>query len=280
MVLPSLPADRTLVMGVVNVTPDSFSDGGRFFDQSRAIGRGRTLVEDGADLVDVGGESTRPGADRVPEDEELRRVVPVVRELADAGHVVSVDTTRVRVAERALEAGAQLINDVSGGRAEPDMLRLAADAGVPVVIMHWRQHSASMQRHTDYDDLVADVVAELNQQVDAAVAAGVALDQVVVDPGLGFSKTGDQNWELLGHLDAFVELDLPVLVAASRKGFLGELLAEGGEPPRPRDRDDATAAISTYSALAGAWAVRVHDAKSSASAVRVAARLLDELAAD
>ncbi|WP_049798170.1 dihydropteroate synthase [Aeromicrobium massiliense] len=267
-------------MGVVNVTPDSFSDGGRFFDQSRAIGRGRTLVEDGADLVDVGGESTRPGADRVPEDEELRRVVPVVRELADAGHVVSVDTTRVRVAERALEAGAQLINDVSGGRAEPDMLRLAADSEVPIVIMHWRQHAATMQRHTDYDDLVADVVTELSQQVDAAVAAGVALDRVVVDPGLGFSKTGDQNWELLGHLDAFVDLDLPVLVAASRKGFLGDLLAQGGEPPRPRDRDDATAAISTYSALAGAWAVRVHDAKSSASAVRVAARLIDELAAD
>ncbi len=278
-VLSSLPGDRTLVMGVVNVTPDSFSDGGHFFDHSRAIGRGHALVEDGADLVDVGGESTRPGAQRVPEDEELRRVVPVVRELADAGHVVSVDTTRVHVAEQALEAGARMINDVSGGRAEPDMLRLAAESGSPLVIMHWRQHAATMQQHTTYDDLVADVVTELTQQVDAAVAAGVATEQIVVDPGLGFSKTGDQNWELLGHLDAFVDLDLPLLVAASRKGFLGELLAEGGDRPRPHDRDDATAAITTYAALAGAWAVRVHDARSSASAVRVAARLLDELAA-
>ncbi|GAA1741601.1 dihydropteroate synthase [Aeromicrobium alkaliterrae] len=262
-------------MGVVNVTPDSFSDGGRWLDADAAIARGRRLVADGADLVDVGGESTRPGATRVDEPTELERVVPVVRELAADGVAVSVDTMRASVAAAAWEAGASLVNDVSGGRADPEMLQVVADAGAPFVVMHWRAHSASMQHadHTHYDVVVTDVVRELERQVADALDAGVRADRLVVDPGLGFSKTGEQNWEILASLEAFAALGHPLLVAASRKRFLGELLADGDEL-RPTDgRDDATAALSTVSARAGAWAVRVHEARPSADAVRVVARL-------
>lgn len=268
-------ADRTLVMGVVNVTPDSFSDGGRWLDADEAVARGRRLVADGADLVDVGGESTRPGAQRVDEATELERVVPVVRALAGDGVAVSVDTMRASVAAAAWDAGAALVNDVSGGRADPDMLRVVADVGAPFVVMHWRAHSASMQDadHTRYDDVVADVRAELVQQVDAALAAGVGPDRLVVDPGLGFSKTGAQNWRVLDALDAFTTLGHPLLVAASRKRFLGELLAVGGELRPAAERDDASAALTTLAARAGAWAVRVHEARPSADAVRVVARL-------
>jgi dihydropteroate synthase len=268
-------ADRTLVMGVVNVTPDSFSDGGRWLDADAAIARGRRLVADGADLVDVGGESTRPGALRVDEATELDRVVPVVRALAGDGVAVSVDTMRASVAEAAWEAGAALVNDVSGGRADPDMLRVVAAAQAPFVVMHWRAHSASMQDadHTRYGDVVADVRAELRGQVDDALAAGVLADRLVVDPGLGFSKTGEQNWEILAALEQFADLGHPLLVAASRKRFLGELLAAGDELRAAGDRDDATAALSTLAAQTGAWAVRVHEARASADAVRVAARL-------
>lgn len=268
-------ADRTLVMGVVNVTPDSFSDGGLWLDADAAVSRGWRLVADGADLVDVGGESTRPGAQRVDEATELERVVPVVRALAADGIAVSVDTMRASVAAAAWEAGAALVNDVSGGRADPDMLRVVADVGAPFVVMHWRAHSASMQDadHTRYDDVVADVRAELVQQVDDALAAGVRADRLVVDPGLGFSKTGEQNWEVLAALPTFASLGHPLLVAASRKRFLGELLASGGELRPAGDRDDASAAISTLAARSGAWAVRVHESRASADAVRVVARL-------
>lgn len=267
-------AGRTLVMGVVNVTPDSFSDGGRWLDVDSAVAHGLALVDDGADLVDVGGESTRPGADRVDAAVELARVVPVVRALTEAGVVVSVDTMRAEVAEQALAAGAALVNDVSGGRADPAMLPLVAEAGVPAVIMHWRAHSAAMQQadHTTYRDVVADVLDELAVQVDAAVAAGVPADRIVVDPGLGFSKTGAQNWEVLAALETFAGQGLPLLVAASRKRFLGELLAdEAGLRPTDR-REAATAAVTTLAAAAGAWAVRVHAAGPSADAVRVVAR--------
>ena len=263
-------------MGVVNVTPDSFSDGGLWLDAATAIQHGLDLVEQGADLVDVGGESTRPGAIRIDAEEELRRVIPVVSELAGQGVQVSVDTMRAEVAERAIEAGAVLVNDVSGGRADERMTRVVADAGVPIVIMHWRGHSDGMQNLTDYDDVVEDVVRELGDQVDAALAAGVRPEQVVVDPGLGFSKTGEQNWTVLAHLDAFTALGHPLLVAASRKRFLGELLADGGEL-RPTDqREAATAAISTLAAHAGAWCVRVHEPAATADAVRVVARWRQE----
>lgn len=276
--LAGLPQDRCVVMGVVNVTPDSFSDGGRWFDPGAAVEHGLELVRHGADLVDVGGESTRPGALPVDRDEELRRVVPVVRRLADAGVLVSVDTMWSATAEQALEAGAAIVNDVSGGRADERMIPLVAQADVPFVVMHWRAHSPQMQQHTQYDDVLEEVLAELAAQVRAVLDAGVAPERVVVDPGLGFSKTGDQNWTLLAHLRRFAALGHPLLVAASRKGFLGSLLADEHGPRPVMEREDATAAISTISAMAGAWGVRVHDPRRSADAVRVVARLRAEAA--
>ncbi|MFD0400750.1 dihydropteroate synthase [Kitasatospora sp. NPDC059811] len=274
----SLPAglprlDRCAVMGVVNVTPDSFSDGGLWHDPAKAIAHGLALRARGADLVDVGGESTRPGSQRVPEEEELRRVLPVVRELVAAGVVVSVDTMRASVAEQAVAAGAALVNDVSGGLADPAMAQVVADTGAPFVVMHWRGQSADMERLAVYRDVVADVVAELAVRVDALLAAGVKEDQLILDPGLGFAKTPEHNWALLGRLDALTALGRPVLVAASRKRFLGTLLADpqSGALRPARERDDATAAVSVLSAQAGAWAVRVHDVSGTADAVRVVA---------
>ncbi|MFD8483727.1 dihydropteroate synthase [Kitasatospora sp. NPDC059673] len=272
--LPGLPVlDRCAVMGVVNVTPDSFSDGGMWLDPAKAIAHGLELVAQGADLVDVGGESTRPGALRVTEAEELRRVVPVVTELARAGVVVSVDTMRAGVARAAVEAGAKIVNDVSGGLADAEMARVVAETGAPFVVMHWRGQSADMYAQAVYDDVVADVVRELSDRVEDLLAAGVKEDQLILDPGLGFAKTSEHNWALLGRLDALTALGRPVLVAASRKRFLGTLLAnpETGELRPARQRDDATAAVSVLSAKAGAWAVRVHDVSGTADAVRVVA---------
>jgi dihydropteroate synthase len=260
-------------MGVVNVTPDSFSDGGRWLDAADAVTHGLALLGGGADILDVGGESTRPGADRIAAAEELRRVLPVLRGLVDAGAVVSIDTTRAEVAEQALGAGAQLVNDVSGGQADPDMLAVVAGAAVPYVCMHWRGHSADMDRLATYDDVVLDVRAELARAAERALAAGVAEDRLILDPGLGFAKTGEQNWCLLAHLEALHELGYPLLIGASRKRFLGHALAEADGAPRPADeRDDATAAVSALAAAAGVWAVRVHDAASSRDAVTVASR--------
>jgi dihydropteroate synthase len=254
---------RTRVMGIVNVTPDSFSDA-HLHD---AVAHGRRLHEQGADLLDVGGESTRPGAQRVPEAEELRRVIPVVRELSDAGVVVSIDTTRASVAAAAIEAGARAVNDVSGGLADPEMLPVVAAAGVPYVAMHWRGPSADMQTKAVYDDVVGDVCRELSERRDEAVAAGIS--DVILDPGLGFAKDADHNWALLRRLDELSALGRPVLVGASRKAFLGTLL--DGRPAAGRDA--ATAAITVLAARAGVWAVRVHDVAASADAVRVVARV-------
>ncbi|MCG8918012.1 dihydropteroate synthase [Actinokineospora sp. PR83] len=261
-------------MGVLNVTPDSFSDGGRYLDVDDAIRHGLALWRRGADLVDVGGESTRPGAARVDAATESARVVPVVRALAAAGVAVSVDTTRAGVAEAAVEAGARVVNDVSGGLADPDMAKVAAATGVPWVLMHWRGHSRDMDSLAEYTDVVAEVRAELLAQVDAAVAAGVAEDRIVLDPGLGFAKNGAHNWALLRHLDSLVGLGFPVLVGASRKRFLGTLLAAPDGTPRPPDgREDATAAITALAAAAGAWGVRVHDVDRSLDAVAVVAAM-------
>ncbi|MCW5252149.1 dihydropteroate synthase [Streptomyces sp. SHP 1-2] len=263
--------DRCAVMGVVNVTPDSFSDGGRFFDTTAAIKHGLDLVAQGADLVDVGGESTRPGATRVDEDEELRRVVPVVRGLASEGVTVSVDTMRASVATKALDAGAILVNDVSGGLADPRMLPAVADAGAPFVVMHWRGLLSPGNVRGTYADVVTEVHDELRARVEAVLAAGVAADRVIVDPGLGFSKDAEHDLVLLAHLDRLLALGHPLLVAASRKRFLGRVLA-GPEaaPPPARERDAATAAVSALAAQAGAWAVRVHAVSATADAVRVA----------
>lgn len=271
--VPGLPArDRCLVMGVVNVTPDSFSDGGECFDAEAAVARGRTLMRTGADLIDVGGESTRPGALRVDAAEELRRVVPVVARLAGDGIPVSVDTTRAEVAADALAAGASLVNDVSGGLADPEMISFVAATGVPYVLMHWRGPSVDMQSRAVYGDVVSDVVGELGARLKEIEAAGVDLDRVIVDPGLGFAKNADHNWALLARLHELHALGRPVLLAASRKAFLGRLLADADGNPRPvGEREDATAAVSALAAAGGAWCVRVHEAAPTADAVRVAA---------
>ncbi len=270
---PALAAlGRTAVMGVVNVTPDSFSDGGRWFEPAAAVGHGLALLAEGADLLDVGGESTRPGAGRVPVEEELRRVVPVVRDLVAAGAVVSVDTTRARVAAAALEAGATVVNDVSGGLADPDLPRVVASSDAVYVAMHWRGHADVMDALAVYDDVVATVVADLAARLETLVAAGIAPERVVLDPGLGFAKPGSDNWPLLAHLDALAALGRPLLVGASRKRFLGHLLAgPDGTPAPPEARDHATAAISALCAAQGVWAVRVHEVRPSADAVRVGA---------
>ncbi|HWS57130.1 MAG TPA: dihydropteroate synthase [Actinotalea sp.] len=264
--------DRTLVMGVVNVTPDSFSDGGRWFEPAAAVEHGLRLLAEGADLLDVGGESTRPGAHRVSVDEERRRVLPVVAELVAAGAVVSIDTTRAVVAEEAVGAGAALVNDVSGGLADPAMYAAVARTGAAYVAMHWRGHADVMDDLARYDDVVTQVRDELATRLADAVAAGVRPEQVVLDPGLGFAKPGADNWPLLAHLDTLLSLGRPVLVGASRKRFLGRLLADrDGVPAPPGARDAATAAVSALAAAAGAWCVRVHDVPGSADAVRVAA---------
>jgi dihydropteroate synthase len=263
-------------MGVVNVTPDSFSDGGMWFDPDAAVAHGLQLLAEGADLLDVGGESTRPGAQRVPVAEERRRVLPVVRALAEAGAVVSVDTMRADVAAEALAAGARLVNDVSGGLSDPGMAELVAGTGAPLVVMHWRGHSSGMDSLARYRDVVSEVCSELVGRVEALVEAGVHPSQLVLDPGLGFAKTGAHNWALLHRLDALLGLGRPVLVGASRKRFLGHLLAgsragRDEDPVPPSDRDDATAAVTALAAAAGAWCVRVHSVAASADAVRVTA---------
>ncbi|MFP5071792.1 dihydropteroate synthase [Pseudonocardia nantongensis] len=259
-------------MGILNVTPDSFSDGGRYLDRADAISHGVAMRDAGADLIDVGGESTRPGAQRVDAPTEQERVVPVVRELTDAGVRVSVDTTRSEVAAACVDAGAVMINDVSGGLADPRMAAVVAETRVPWVLMHWRGHSAGMQQLAGYEDVIGEVRQELVARVDAAVLAGVDPDRIVLDPGLGFAKTAAHNWALLRRLDVLVALGFPVLVGASRKRFLGDLLAAaGGELRPPAGRDGATAAISALSAAAGAWGVRVHDVGATMDAVAVSA---------
>jgi dihydropteroate synthase len=257
-------------MGVLNLTPDSFSDGGRWADLDAAVRHGLAMVADGADVIDVGGESTRPGADRVDPDEEVRRVLPAVRELAAAGVLVSIDTTRAAVAAAALDAGARIVNDVSGGLADPEMAKVVAAAAAPWVLMHWRGHSRHMQALARYGDVVTDVRVELSRQADAALAAGVEPDRIVLDPGLGFAKTAEHNWALLARLDELVALGFPVLVGASRKSFLGRLLAgPDGEPAPVEQREHATVAAGVLAAVMGAWGVRVHEVRPTADAMRV-----------
>ncbi|WP_326566754.1 dihydropteroate synthase [Amycolatopsis rhabdoformis] len=259
-------------MGVLNVTPDSFSDGGRYLDLDQALEHARQMWARGADLIDVGGESTRPGALRVDADTEAARVLPVIRQLASEGVALSVDTTRAVVAEAAVAAGAQVINDVSGGLADAGMARVAAECRVPWVLMHWRGHSKDMTKLATYTDVVGEVRAELLSRVDEALAAGVSESAIVLDPGLGFAKHAEHDWALLHGLDSFLTLGFPVLVGASRKRFLGRLLAEKDGEPRPPDgRETATAAISALAATAGAWGVRVHEVGASLDAVAVAA---------
>ncbi|WP_189197656.1 dihydropteroate synthase [Micromonospora fulviviridis] len=263
-------AETPVVMGVLNVTPDSFSDGGRYADLDAAVAHGVRLRAAGADLVDVGGESTRPGADRVDAETEIARVLPVIRELSAAGIPVSIDTSRARVAEAVLAVGADVVNDVSGGLADPDMARVVRDAGCPWVLMHWRGHSREMRDLARYTDVVADVRAELSRRVDEALAAGVAADRIIVDPGLGFAKTAAHNWELSARLPELVDLGFPLLFGSSRKSYLGRLLADPDGNPRPTaEREAATVATSVLAVAAGAWGVRVHDVRATADALAV-----------
>ena len=259
-------------MGILNVTPDSFSDGGEYLRFEAAIAHGRRLLAEGADVIDVGGESTRPGAARAAVEVELGRVLPVIRELAAAGATVSVDTMRAEVAAAAVAAGAALVNDVSGGLADPDMLATVAGLPAGYIAMHWRGHSTIMQELTQYDDVVADVAAELAGRRDAALAAGIAPERLVLDPGLGFAKTSDHNWSLLARLDELQALGHPLLIGASRKRFLGELLAEAGELRPAKQRDDATTAITALLAARGVWGVRTHNVTAQRDAIAVAAR--------
>ncbi len=270
-------------MGVVNVTPDSFSDGGRWFSVDDAITHGLELAASGADIVDVGGESTRPGAPRVSPAEELRRVGPVIKALADAGIVVSVDTMRAAVAELAISHGAKLVNDVSGGQADPGMAAMIASARVPYVVMHWRGQSLDMQSRAVYADVVSEVTAELADRVTALIRAGVDPATLIVDPGLGFAKEAAHNWALLARLPEISALacpgaPFPVLVGASRKRFIGRLLGDSPDTPRPFALcDDATVALTALAASAGAWCVRVHSVPGNIDAARIAARWQQEV---
>jgi dihydropteroate synthase len=272
-------APRCLVMGVVNATPDSFSDGGHWMAPEAAVARGLSLAADGADIVDVGGESTRPGAHRIPADEELRRVMPVVTGLAAAGVCVSIDTMRAEVARQAIAAGARMINDVSGGLADPDMPAVVAAAGVPYVVNHWRGHSDDMYAKAVYDDVVTDVRTELSLRVHDLIGEGVQPGQIIVDPGIGFAKLAEHNWTLIASLAEIPCLGgpgspYPLLFAASRKRFIGRLLAGQDGEPRPfAGSDEATVALTALAAAAGAWCVRVHEVPANADAVRVVARV-------
>lgn len=269
--LPS--PNRTVVMGVLNVTADSFSDGGRFLDRDDALARGRELQSLGTDIVDVGGESTRPGAVRVDPRVESQRVVPVIADLVAEGICVSVDTMRASVAADAIEAGATIVNDVSGGRADPDMAAVVAEAGTPWILMHWRAAADYLHRGPadHYDDVVQEVTDELMTQVDVAVKAGVDPGAIVLDPGLGFAKNAAHNWSLLAALPQMRAHGFPILIGASRKRFLGSLLAdEAGESRPPAGRETATAVVSALAATHGAWGVRVHDARASLDAIAVA----------
>ena len=263
-------------MGVLNVTPDSFSDGGRYFSTgpggglAAAVAHGVAMHRDGAHLVDVGGESTRPGAERVDAETEAARVLPVIRELAALGVPMSIDTTRASVAAAALDAGVAVVNDVSGGLADPDMAKVVAGAGCPWVLMHWRGHSRQMDELATYGDVVTEVRDELRQRVDDALAAGVAADRIVIDPGLGFAKRAEHNWQLTVRLHEIIGLGYPVLFATSRKSYLGRLLAAPDGTPRPvAEREAATVATSVLAVAAGVWGVRVHDVRATVDAIAV-----------
>lgn len=261
-------SDRPLIMAVVNVTPDSFSDGGAYLAPERAIAHAERLLADGAQIIDVGGESTRPGAERVTPREEQARVLPVIEALAERGATVSIDTVHAETARLAVAAGARIVNDVSGGTADEQMLRVAADSGADLVLMHWRGIPDPNHQRSHYGDVVSEVRDDLANRARSAVAAGVEPSRIILDPGLGFDKTAAQGWELLAGLDELRALGHRVLVGVSRKRMLGELLADTfADHETMRDRDVATATVSALAAQAGAWAVRVHDARSTAAAL-------------
>lgn len=269
MSLLQFPKDRTIVMGILNVTPDSFADGGRYENVDRAVARGLEMMSEGADIIDVGGESTRPGSTRISETEELRRVLPVIQELSSQGAVISIDTMRASTANRAISAGALIVNDISAGLSDPEMLREVAVLGCPYVAMHTRGESKDMQSRAIYKDVVKEVIEELTERVESILSAGISRENLILDPGIGFAKGIDHNWALLGNLAAIEAIGFPVLVGASRKRFLGELVGSD----KPDDREAATIALTTLLAKRGTWGVRVHNVKSHLDAIAVAKRL-------
>ena len=248
-----------LVMGILNVTPDSFADGGLHFDTDLAITHGREMIEDGVDIIDIGGESTRPGADRVSAEEEQERVIPVIRELAKESVVISIDTMRASTAKLGVEAGATIVNDVSGGAADPEMFSTVAQLGCKYTLMHWRGHSKDMNSKAIYSDVVAEVIEEISIQLDKALAAGIKRENIILDPGIGFAKDAEHNWEILNRIDEFIELGYPVLIGHSRKRFLG------GDTPD--DREEATVQVTQSLVGKGIWAVRVHGVKANKEAI-------------
>ena len=259
---------RCLVVGVLNVTPDSFSDGGLFTDITTAINHAKQLIAQGADLIDVGGESTKPGASRIENIEEQKRVIPVIEELTNLGIITSIDTMRSQTAELAVKAGAQIVNDVSGGLADENMHKTVAGLDVPYVLMHWRGHSAVMDDLANYQNVVEEVINEIKIQIEKATKAGINRNKIVIDPGLGFAKKPEHNWQLLKEINKLHSLELPIYIGASRKRFLADFAFPKGSTD-PKDRDLATSAISSYASLQGAWAVRVHDVLANSIAVKI-----------
>ena len=249
-----------LVMGILNVTPDSFADGGLHFDEALAISHGLEMIEDGVDIIDVGGESTRPGADRVTAEEEQARVIPVIRALAQQKTVISVDTMRASTAKLAVEAGATIVNDVSGGAADPEMFATVAALGCKYTLMHWRGHSKDMNSKAIYNDVVVDVIQEVTIQLDRALAAGIKRENIILDPGIGFAKDAEHNWEILNRIQEFVALGYPILIGHSRKRFLG------GDSPD--EREEATVQVTQSLVSKGIWGVRVHGVKANVKAIR------------
>ena len=261
--------ERTAVFGVLNVTPDSFSDGGMHSSTIDAVTHGLALMQQGADVIDVGGESTRPGAERVSEDEELARVIPVIKELVNNGATVSIDTMRSQVAREAVQSGAQIVNDVSGGLADANMFKVVAELQVPYILMHWRGHSTEMEKLSRYQDVTVEVISELQTRIQTAEDAGINLDYLVVDPGIGFAKNSEHNWSLLKNLEQFQNLNCPLLIGASRKRFIGELLADEQGPRDVLNRDFASTALTTVLAERNVWAVRVHQVQAARDAIAV-----------
>lgn len=256
-----------VIMGILNVTPDSFSDGGKYADLPAAIAAAEAMVDQGAAIIDVGGESTRPGAERISEETELSRVIPVITELVARGIYVSIDTMRAEVARVAVKAGAKMVNDVSGGLSDPEMLPTVAELGVPIVLMHWRGPSKTMQENIVYGDVVTDVCTELSQQVQRALDCGIPKNHIIVDPGIGFGKTFEHNWELLHQTDQLQALGYPVLIGVSRKRFLGALLQDAhGVPRNEQQRDVASAVLAAQILRRGIWGIRVHDVQATKDA--------------
>ena len=264
--------ERCLVVGVLNVTPDSFSDGGKFLNKEIAIKQAKKLIADGADLIDIGGESTRPGANQISIDEEIQRVIPVIEELKKENILISIDTMKHEVALAGVNAGAIIVNDVSGGLADEKMFETVANLDVPYVLMHWRGHSKNMDDLAKYDNVTQEVISELNSQINKALDKGIKKEKIVLDPGLGFAKNPEHNWQLLKEIKKLTDLGFPIYIGASRKRFLAPF-SLNKDSPNIEDRDLATSVITTYSAINNAWAVRVHDAKSSSIAVRLVNQL-------